>query len=81
MLAEWMDMEDYSQQHMWRESPLYKEMNGAMLKAARRGIAYSNPLHRLMIALVMMSWMMMSLMGLWPRISLSVSVLEKIQFM
>ena len=43
LMAEWMDMEDYSQQHIWRESPLYKEMNGAMLKAARRGIAYSNP--------------------------------------
>ena len=41
LCADWMEMEDYAEQNLWRESPLYKEMNGAMLRAARRGIAYS----------------------------------------
>ena len=26
---------------VWSESPLYTEMNGAMIRAARRGIVYS----------------------------------------
>ncbi|KAL7527517.1 hypothetical protein ACHAXR_001995, partial [Thalassiosira sp. AJA248-18] len=38
LMADWLDMEDYSQQKVWRESPLYKEMNWAMIRAARRGI-------------------------------------------
>jgi len=41
LCADWIDMEDYAVQGVWRESPLYKEMNGAMLKAARHGIEYS----------------------------------------
>lgn len=41
LCADWIDMDDYAVQGVWRESPLYKEMNGAMLKAARHGIEYS----------------------------------------
>ncbi|KAL7521928.1 hypothetical protein ACHAWX_007152 [Stephanocyclus meneghinianus] len=41
LCANWIDMEDYARQKVWKESPLYKEMNGAMLRAARRGIEYS----------------------------------------
>jgi ADP-ribose pyrophosphatase YjhB (NUDIX family) len=41
LCADWIDMEDYAQQKVWKESPLYKEMNGAMLRAARRGIEYT----------------------------------------
>mmetsp|Transcript_24828 Transcript_24828/g.52620 ORF Transcript_24828/g.52620 Transcript_24828/m.52620 type:complete len:432 (+) Transcript_24828:163-1458(+) len=41
LMADWIDMEDYAQQMVWRESPLYKEMNGAMIKAAKKGITYS----------------------------------------
>ena len=40
--AEWIDMEDYSSQNIWRESSQYTEMNLAMLKAARRGISNSS---------------------------------------
>ena len=39
--ADWIEMEEYSEQGVWRESPLYREMNGAMLRAARRGIEYT----------------------------------------
>ncbi len=42
LMADWIDMEDYADQVVWRESPLYREMNGAMIRAARRGIAYSS---------------------------------------
>jgi len=42
LMADWIDMEDYARQSLWRESPLYKEMNGAMLKAAGKGIAYAS---------------------------------------
>ena len=41
LCADWIDMEDYAHQGVWKESPLYKEMNGAMLKAARHGIEYA----------------------------------------
>ena len=41
LCADWIDMEDYAVQGVWIESPLYKEMNGAMLKAARHGIEYA----------------------------------------
>merc|ERR1719253_1221546 len=34
LCADWIDMEDYAVQGLWIESPLYKEMNGAMLKVA-----------------------------------------------
>ena len=40
--ADWIDMEDYATQGVWRESPLYRTMNGAMLKAAKKGISYSS---------------------------------------
>jgi len=42
LMAEWIDFEAYAQQGIWKESPLYKEMNAAMLRAAKRGISYSN---------------------------------------
>jgi 8-oxo-dGTP pyrophosphatase MutT (NUDIX family) len=41
LCADWIDMEDYTQQKVWKGSPLYKEMNGAMLRAVRRGIEYT----------------------------------------
>lgn len=41
LCADWIDMEDYAEQKFWRESPLYKEMNGAMLRAAKKGIEYT----------------------------------------
>lgn len=41
LMADWINMEFYAAQGTWRESPLYKEMNGAMLRAARKGITYS----------------------------------------
>ncbi|KAL9187425.1 hypothetical protein ACHAXT_001528 [Thalassiosira profunda] len=40
--ADWIDMEDYATQGVRRESPLYRTMNGAMLKAAKKGISYSS---------------------------------------
>uniref|UniRef100_A0A7S4IJP3 Nucleoside diphosphate-linked moiety X motif 6 n=1 Tax=Odontella aurita TaxID=265563 RepID=A0A7S4IJP3_9STRA len=40
--AAWIDMERYADQDVWRASPLYKEMNGAMIDAARGGIEYSD---------------------------------------
>mmetsp|Transcript_551 Transcript_551/g.1125 ORF Transcript_551/g.1125 Transcript_551/m.1125 type:complete len:403 (+) Transcript_551:71-1279(+) len=42
LCADWMDLEDYAHQSVWRESPLYKEMNGAMIRAARSGITFSS---------------------------------------
>lgn len=42
LMAEFIDMKDYAEQSLWKESPLYKEMNGAMLRAARKGIDYSS---------------------------------------
>lgn len=42
LCADWIDMEDYAHQSVWKESPLYKEMNGAMLRVAQRGIEYSS---------------------------------------
>jgi ADP-ribose pyrophosphatase YjhB (NUDIX family) len=42
LCADWIDMEDYAQQQVWKESPLYKEMNGAMLRAVRNGIEYND---------------------------------------
>ena len=42
LLADWIDMEFYANQDTWKESPLYKEMNGAMIQAARQGIEYSS---------------------------------------
>lgn len=42
LMVDWMHMEDYANQLVWRESPLYNEMNGAMIRAARRGIQYSS---------------------------------------
>ena len=42
LCADWIDMEDYAKQKVWKESPLYREMNGAMIRAARRGIEYSD---------------------------------------
>ena len=41
-MADWLDMEYYSTQGVWSESPLYKEMNGSMIKAARKGIEYAS---------------------------------------
>lgn len=41
LCADWIDMEDYAGQNVWRESPLYKEMNKAMLRAASKGIEYT----------------------------------------
>jgi hypothetical protein len=40
-MADWIDMEFYANQDTWKESPLYKEMNGAMIRAAQQGIEYS----------------------------------------
>lgn len=37
--ADWIEIEEYSNQSVWKESPLYKEMNGAILRAARRDVA------------------------------------------
>ncbi|KAL7534512.1 hypothetical protein ACHAWF_004855 [Thalassiosira exigua] len=42
LMADWIDMEDYASQNVWRESPLYKEMNRAMLRAAKKGITYAS---------------------------------------
>ena len=42
LMADWIDLEDYATQGVWTESPLYREMNGAMIHAARKGIAYSS---------------------------------------
>jgi hypothetical protein len=42
LMADWIDFEFYAHQGIWKESPLYKVMNGAMLHAAKRGIRYSN---------------------------------------
>lgn len=42
LMADWIDMEFYAHQGTWKESPLYKEMNGAMIRAAKRGITYSS---------------------------------------
>ena len=42
LMADWIDFEFYAHQGVWKESPLYKEMNGAMLRAAKKGIYYSN---------------------------------------
>ena len=42
LMADWIDFEMYANQGIWKESPLYKEMNGAMLRSAKRGISYSN---------------------------------------
>mmetsp|Transcript_26733 Transcript_26733/g.54679 ORF Transcript_26733/g.54679 Transcript_26733/m.54679 type:complete len:463 (-) Transcript_26733:23-1411(-) len=36
--ASWIDMESYANQEVWQASPLYKEMNDAMLSVARGGI-------------------------------------------
>ena len=42
LCADWIDMEAYARQAIWRESPLYKQMNEAMIRAARKGIDYSS---------------------------------------
>eukprot|EP00985_Skeletonema_marinoi_P029437 scaffold27852_cov73-Skeletonema_marinoi.AAC.2 len=42
LCADWIDMEDYAVQGVWTQSPLYKEMNRAMIDAARKGIEYSS---------------------------------------
>jgi len=42
LCADWIDMEDYAVQGVWTQSPLYKEMNRAMINAARKGIEYSS---------------------------------------
>lgn len=42
LMAKWMDFEHYANQKLWAASPLYKEMNRSMLRAVRRGIAYSS---------------------------------------
>lgn len=42
LMADWIDMDFYANQETWKESPLYKEMNGAMIHAARNGIEYSS---------------------------------------
>jgi len=41
LMADWIDMDFYATQGVWSESPLYKEMNGAMIHAAQKGIEYS----------------------------------------
>ena len=41
LMADWIDMDFYATQGVWSESPLYKEMNGAMIHAAKNGIEYS----------------------------------------
>lgn len=41
LCADWINMEDYAQQKIWAESPLYKEMNRAMLHAVGNGIEYT----------------------------------------
>ena len=43
LCADWIDLEDYAVQGLWTQSPLYKEMNRAMINAARKGIDYSKP--------------------------------------
>ena len=42
LCGDWIDIEDYAVQGLWTESPLYKEMNKAMINAARMGIEYSS---------------------------------------
>lgn len=42
LAADWIDVEDYAEQDVWRESPLYNEMNGAVIRAARMGTAYKS---------------------------------------
>jgi len=42
LCADWIDLEDYAVQGVWSQSPLCKEMNKAMINAARKGISYSS---------------------------------------
>jgi len=32
--AKWIQLEDYANQSVWKESPIYQEMNAAMIRAA-----------------------------------------------
>ena len=41
LCADWIDIEDYAKQQLWSDSPLYKEMNEAILRVAKGGIEYS----------------------------------------
>jgi len=36
--VDWIELEDYADQDLWKESPLYQELNGALILAARYGI-------------------------------------------
>ncbi len=40
-MADWIDFDSYAQQGLWKESPLYREMNRAMLRSlGKRGREY-----------------------------------------
>ncbi len=41
-MADWIDFDVYAQQRLWKESPLYKEMNRAMLRSLKKGVHYSD---------------------------------------
>lgn len=41
--ADWIEIEDYINQSTWKDSPLYKEMNGKILRSARRDAASEGP--------------------------------------
>mmetsp|Transcript_6702 Transcript_6702/g.14617 ORF Transcript_6702/g.14617 Transcript_6702/m.14617 type:complete len:340 (-) Transcript_6702:77-1096(-) len=44
LMADWIEMEDYAEQLVWQQSPLYKVMNDAMFLAVRRGLSESSTL-------------------------------------
>jgi hypothetical protein len=37
LMADWIDFDSYAQQGLWKESPLYREMNRAMLRSIGKG--------------------------------------------
>mmetsp|Transcript_10369 Transcript_10369/g.19080 ORF Transcript_10369/g.19080 Transcript_10369/m.19080 type:complete len:439 (-) Transcript_10369:615-1931(-) len=42
LMVDWIEMEDYAEQLLWQQSPLYKVMNDAMFRAARSGFSVSS---------------------------------------
>ena len=42
LMADWIDFETYAEQVLWKESPLYGEMNRAILRSLGRGGDRSN---------------------------------------